>query len=250
MDAKSNIGGIQAYLEASQELSEQVITTQTGQLQEIAERMARVIAADKRIFVFGTGHSHMLMEEAFYRAGGLAAVTPIFWPALMLHENADLSSYLERQPGLASRLLAGYKPQRGEMLFIFSNSGVNHLPVEMALCGKAQQLTVVAVCSLRYSRVAPISPVGKRLDQVADLTIDNGGEPGDALLQIEGFPWRVGASSTIIGALIWNCLLVECVQRLASFGVEPPVFASLNMAGADEHNRALINKWRVFNPHL
>jgi uncharacterized phosphosugar-binding protein len=246
----SDIRGILAYLEASQELSKQVIEAQKSQLQEIAQRMAQVISADKRIFVFGTGHSHMMVEEAFYRAGGLAAVTPIFWSPLMIHEDAHLSSDLERRSGLAPKLLARIQPQEGEMLFIFSNSGVNQMPVEMALDGKARNLTVVAICSLKYSRVAPLSPLGKRLDQVADLTIDNGGEPGDALVQVEGLPWRVGSSSTIIGALIWNCLLVECVERLVSSGVEPPVFASLNMPGAQTRNQALLNKWRAVNPYL
>jgi uncharacterized phosphosugar-binding protein len=246
----NDISGIQTFLEASLELSKRVINTQKGQLQEVAEHMAQAIADDKRIFVFGTGHSHMMVEEAFYRAGGLAAVTPIFWSPVMLHENAQLSSDLERRSGLASLLLARYEPQAGEMLFVFSNSGVNQMPVEMVLRGKEQGLTVVAVCSLRYSQIAPLSPLGKRLDQVADFTIDNGGEPGDALVQIEGLPWRLGASSTIIGALIWNCLLVDCVERLTSSGVEPPVFASLNMPGAKEHNQALLNKWRGTNPHL
>lgn len=227
-----------------------MIERQQDQLGEIAEQMAQVIAADKRIFVFGTGHSHMMMEEGFYRAGGLAAVTPIFWSALMLHENAHLSSDLERKPGLAPELLGRYRPVDGEMLFIFSNSGVNLLPVEMALLGKSLHLKVVAVCSVNYSQQAPLSPLGKRLDQVADRTIDNGGEPGDAVIQIDGFPWRVGATSTVIGALIWNCLLVECVKRLVSSGVEPPVFASLNMPGASEHNRTLLKKWGATNPHL
>ena len=80
--------------------------------------------------------------------------------------------------------------------------------------------------------------------------IDNGGEPGDALVKIEGTSWRVGPSSTIIGALIWNCLLTECVQRLQASGAPIPVFASLNMPGAKEHNARLMDKWQELNPHL
>jgi len=29
------------------------------------------------IHTFGTGHSHLIAEEAFFRAGGIAAVNPI-----------------------------------------------------------------------------------------------------------------------------------------------------------------------------
>ena len=52
----------------------------------------------------------MLAEEAFYRAGGLAAVVPIFSSALMLHQNPALSSRLERTEGLAAVLLDHYRP--------------------------------------------------------------------------------------------------------------------------------------------
>ena len=138
----------------------------------------------------------------------------------------------------------------GEMMFIYSNSGVNRLPVEMAIKSKERGLFVIGICSLKYASAAPLSSLGVRLDEVADLTIDNGGGPGDALMAIEGIGWRVGSSSTIIGALIWNCLLVECAERLAASGAELPVFASLNMPGAAEHNQALLEKWRAVNPHL
>ena len=212
--------------------------------------MAETIARDGRIFVFGTGHSHLLAEEAFYRAGGLAPVVPVFSSTLMLHENAALGSRLERTPGLAQPLFDGYGPQAGEMIFIFSNSGVNQLPVEMALHARRLGLFVVSVSSLNYARLAPLSAVGKRLDEVADLAIDNGGAPGDGLVQLEGLDWPVGPSSTAITALIWNCLVTETAQRLLASGCDVPVFASLNMPGAAEHNQALLEKWHPANRHL
>jgi uncharacterized phosphosugar-binding protein len=82
-----------------------------------------------------------------------------------------------------------------------------------------------------------------------DYTIDNLGLPGDGLVSLEGSAWRVGPSSTIIGAMILNSLIVEVIQRLAREGT-PPVFASFNMKGAEEHNRGLLKKWGALNPHL
>jgi uncharacterized phosphosugar-binding protein len=242
--------GITRFYHSIQALQENVIESQYPALERAAEEMVKTIQNDGRIFVFGSGHSHVMAEEAFYRAGGLAAAVPIFSSILMLHEKPALSSHLERTEGLAELLLEGYKPYPGEMLFIFSNSGVNSLPVEMALTGKRRGLYVVTVSSLAYARIAPLSPFGKRLDEAGDLAIDNGGEPGDALLEIEGSNWRVGPSSTIIGALIWNCLVAECAGRLGAAHSEPPVFASLNMPGAAEHNQKLLDKWRKVNPHL
>lgn len=241
----------QRYLEAIQALQKRVIEGQSDDLlAQVAARMAETIAGDGRLFLFGTGHSHLLAEEAFFRAGGLAAAVPIFSSSLMLHENVELSSRLERTPELAATLLERYRPQAGEMIFIFSNSGVNQLPVEMALRAKERGLFVVAVASLAYAEVAPLSPIGKRLNEAADVALDNGGRPGDALLALEGFAWRVAPSSTIAGALIWNALVAETAARLQAAGHGAPIFASLNMEGAAEHNEALLEKWREKNPHL
>lgn len=242
--------GIQSYLQAVLALQEKVIESQRQKLADVAAQMADVIVQDGRIFIFGSGHSHMLAEEAFYRAGGLACAVPIFSSALMLHENPALSSRLERTPGLADPLLDWYQPRQGEMLFIFSNSGVNHLPVEMALQAKRRGIIVVSVSSLAYSKQASPSSLGKRLDEVADFALDNGGEPGDALIEIEDLAWRVAPSSTLTGALIWNCLLAECAGRLRAASADVPVFASYNMPGAAEHNARLLEKWRPLNPHL
>jgi len=250
MKSNDNSNGIERYYRKVLALQTEVIESQRKVLEDAAAQMATTIAQDGRIFIFGTGHSHMMAEEAFYRAGGIAPVVPIFSSALMLHEKPNLSSHLERTGGLAEVLLGEYQVRPGEMILIFSNSGVNRLPVEMAIKSKDCGLFVVSVSSLAYARMAPMSSLGKRLDEVADIAIDNYGEPGDALVQIMETGWLVGPSSTIIGALIWNCLLTECVVRLSASGVTLPIFASLNMPGAAEHNAELLDKWRMYNPHL
>ncbi len=239
------------YFQAIQNLQQRVIDSQHETLEQVAAEMADTVRRDGRIFLFGTGHSHMLIEEGFYRAGGLAAITPIFDPALMLHEDATRSSQLERTPGLAEPLLERYQPKPGELMFVFSNSGVNQMPVEMALLARQRGLKVVAVLSRAYAERAPMAPIGKRLYEVADYVIDNGGEPGDALVAVGDSGIRVGPSSTVINALILNGLVVDAVFRLRADGEENlPVFISLNLGGAEAHNQALIEKWRKVNPHL
>ena len=244
------LSALDRYLQTISTLQTRVVEGQRARLLEIAGRMAETTRRDQRIFVFGTGHSHLIAEEGFYRAGGLANVVPMLVEHLMLHRLPELGSRLERTPGLADTILDRYVPEAGEMLFVFSNSGVNRLPVEMALRGHERGLFVVGVASLEYARQATLSELGVRLDQSVDLALDNGGVSGDAALELEGFPWRVGPSSTIIGALLWNCLVSETARLLLESGVEPPVFVSLNVAGAAGHNRALLEKWRPRNIHL
>jgi uncharacterized phosphosugar-binding protein len=192
----------------------------------------------------------LLAEEGFYRAGGLANVVPMLVEHLMLHSLPNLGSRMERTPGLTEMIFERYAPEPGEMLFVFSNSGVNHLPVEMALRGREKNLFVVGVSSFASANQAPLSALGLRLNQAADLALDNGGLPGDALLELPGFPWRVAPSSTVMCALLWNSLVAETCRLLVQSGITPPIFVSLNVAGAAEHNQALLNKWRPLNIHL
>jgi uncharacterized phosphosugar-binding protein len=61
---------------------------QTEAFEVAAAAMAAAMQQDRLIYLFGTGHSHMLAEEGHYRAGGLACVVPILVTALMLHQGA------------------------------------------------------------------------------------------------------------------------------------------------------------------
>jgi uncharacterized phosphosugar-binding protein len=250
MDTTYPNQGIARYISAIQELQTRVIESQASTLDQVAARMVETVRNGRRIFVFGTGHSHMMAEESFYRAGGLAAAVPILVTDLMLHENPDLGSRLERTPGLAPILLDLYQVQAGEMLFVYSNSGVNQLPVEIAIQAQGRGLLVVAVCSRAYAWIAPLSSIGKRLDEVADYVIDNLGVPGDGLVPLDGTDWRVGPSSTILGAAIWNALITETIFRLQAAGEELPLYASFNMSGAADNNRRILQRWSPGNPHL
>jgi uncharacterized phosphosugar-binding protein len=241
---------LDGYFQAIRELQARVMESQRDILSRIAERMAKTTKRDRRIFLFGTGHSHLIAEEGFYRAGGLANVVPMLTEHVMLHHLPSLGSRLERTPGLAELILERYAPQPEEMLFVFSNSGVNRLPVEMALYARQKGLFVVGVSSFGYARQAPLSDLGVRLDQSVDLALDNGGTPGDAILPLENYPWRVAPSSTVICALLWNSLVAETARLLLESGIEPPIFVSLNVAGAAQHNQALLEKWRPRNIHL
>ncbi len=241
-----------AYMQAALDLLQRVQDTQAEAMGRAVEIMERVVRADGRILLFGSGHSHMLAEEGHYRAGGVAAVVPILAGALMLHEGAAASTAFERLTGLAAPLLARYSLTAQDCLVVFSNSGVNAVPVEMAKIVREQYgLPVIAVISADYAAQAPLSPLGVRLSEIADVTIDNGGPPGDALVEIPGTGVRVGPSSTVTGAFILNSLLTELVFRLAQDDpAHLPVYLSANLPGAAEHNRQILARYRSRNPHL
>ena len=85
-----------AILTATIEL---IRTSQRDKILSAAQFVKNTIEKDGLIYVFGCGHSHILAEETFYRAGGLACVAPIFDEPLMLHQSASESSRLEKKDG-------------------------------------------------------------------------------------------------------------------------------------------------------
>ena len=223
----------------------------TSTLQEVAQVFAEAIVQDKLIYTFGTGHSSLLAAEGLYRAGGLACVSAILEPSTTSELGMIAGSSFERLQGQATLILERYPITAGDVLVIYSNSGVNALPVEMAQEARARGLITVAVMSLQYSKQAPVtSKTAQTLGDVADYVIDNHVPPGDAVVEFYNDTLRAGAVSNVAGAFIWNALVAETVALLEEKGVKAPVYISSNMPGAKEHNKVLVEKYRRRIRHL
>lgn len=227
----------QTFLEIARDLIDQLISTQIEAICRAAEVVSEALAGGRPLYVFGTGHSHMIAEEAYYRAGGLVQVTPIFSSALMLHEDAALSTRLERLSGFADALLDSHPIGQGDVLLITSNSGANAVSVELATAAKQRGARVVAITSITHatSPQARAKPA-PRLHEIADVVIDNGGAAGDAAMSIEGLAAPVGPTSTITGAATLNAIVVHTVELLVRAGHDVPVYTSANLVTGDAHN--------------
>jgi uncharacterized phosphosugar-binding protein len=220
------MAGAEEFMRRALEIARRAAETQVDAI----GRAAELVVEANVFWVFGTGHSHLIAEELYGRAGGLADLRAVLEPGLMLHEGLLKSSLLERLPGLADVLLQTNDIGPGDVVLIVSNSGRNAVPVEFAIGARAKGAKVIAVTSLAHSTsVSSRAPGGQRLFEVADVVIDNCGEPGDALIEVNGSPERTGATSTLVGALLVQALTVEVVTRLAERGETPHVLRSLNV---------------------
>ena len=206
-------------------------------------RLAPVIGASVAkgdvVHTFGSGHSELISREIIGRAGGLVCVTGIIDPT---------GGFIENLPGYGSALVARYDRQyqlrAGETVIVISNSGKNASPIDVALYAKSKGCVVVALSCIAMSRaVVSQHASGKRLFEVADHVLDNGGVPGDAIVEVaDGI--SAGPTSTLIGCSVLNWLMLSVMEWLHANGHPLPVLRSQNIPGAIEHNREVAARYK------
>lgn len=216
--------------------------TQSETIEKAAQMIVDSHLKNGRFYVFGTGHSHMIAEELYLRAGGLAFVKAILPPEMMLHEMPNKSTQLERLPGYSKALLDLYPVDENDVFLIISNSGRNSAPVEMALEAKKRGAKVIAITSMKHTTKATSRQKdGLKLYEVADLVLDNMAEYGDAGYDIGGV--KVAGTSDFIGIAIVQTLTVAIASKLEELHLELPIFRSGNIDGAEEINSKFHNKY-------
>ncbi|XVQ06694.1 SIS domain-containing protein [Spirillospora sp. CA-255316] len=220
------------YAASTLRVLKDVVESQHDAIMQAAGAVTVAMLSERRLWAFGTGHSHMISEELFFRAGGFSDVRAVFEPSLMLHEGTLRSSAQERLHGLADTLLIDQDLGRGDVVIIASNSGRNAVPVEFATAAKERGALVIAITSLAHSRsVSSRVRTGRKLFEVADIVIDNCGVPGDAIVPIGTTPIMVSATSTVTGAFIVQSIVAEVAARLDERGARLEVLASSNLGG-------------------
>ena len=211
-------------------------------LNEAAAEVARVIKDDGLIFVFGCGHSHLPGLDAFYRAGGLANVSPMLDTDLMLHNGAAKSSRMEKMSGIAPEIFRRYTLSKKDMIFVFSASGKNQLPIEMADCARAAGVKCVGVSSSSYFER------GGKLHEHVDIAIDCKVPYGDACMDVGEL--KMGGLSTYAACFILNTCLINGAKIALADGVNPPIYLSGNIEGGRDHNIVLENMYLGRVKHL
>lgn len=231
---------VQKFFDCSTQLQASAYAANAQTLRVAGKLIADSIAADGVLHTFGSGHSQILAAEIERRAGGLVPVSSINDPADGWPE--QIAGYGAR---LFQRYAFQYDVQPGDVVLVISNSGRNASPIEVAMEAKAAGLSVIVLTSLDMSKATTSRhPSGKKLYELGDHVLDNGGEPGDAALDAPGFAYKVGPTSTMSGALLLNLLGMEIIEQLIAAGVTPPTYVSQNADGGAAHNEALAKKYR------
>lgn len=223
------------YLNGIVGLLKRIEAEEGEKLKAAAEVVADVICRDGIVHTFGCGHSHLPCLDTFYRAGGLACVSPILDEDLMLHDGAAKSSRMEKMSGIAAEAFRRAGVKKGDLVVVISASGKNAAPVEMCECAKAAGVKLVTVSSSAYVEH------GAKLLSLGDIAIDCKVPYGDAVIDVGGA--KMGGLSTYASLFILNTILIEGAKKALAKGIQPPIYISGNVEGGTAKNVALEERY-------
>jgi uncharacterized phosphosugar-binding protein len=234
----------EAYCRAAREVLERIAATQLDAVEQAAQRCAASIGGGGLVHVFGSGHSRMAVEEIWPRYGSFPGFHTIVELSLTFHNqvvgaNGQRQAMLiEGMPGLARTILRNFRLAQNDVMIVFSTSGTNVVPVEMAMVAKEHGLFTIGVMSVEHCRLAKAKqPDGKKLLDVVDLVLDNCAPPGDAMVEIPGLATPVGPGSTIGNTALANALKCRVAELLTEMGQPPLVLTSSLRVGEAESAR-------------
>jgi len=241
--------GIKAYAKGATAHLQRVLDSNLKKMDQLAEKISKDAQQGKSLFAFGSGHSALLPLELFHRAGGASFLIPLVAEPFLPSAGPSLVRLMERTPKSANFLLDRAQPKKGEMLWLFSQSGINPAIIDMAEYAHAKGLYTVAFTSLSHSKAVPSRhPSGRKLFQVCDEVMDLGGIRGDAIVPISK-SMSVGPVSTLGGIFLAHCILSETLLKLERRG-KKFAYTSVNTPEGEQRNKTLERKGSKRDPLL
>src|SRR5690554_4751454 len=201
------------YIKTIGTLIKKIEVEEAENIRQAASLITEVISRGELVNVFGPGsHSHMFVDEMFFRAGGLAPIRPWLHPAVTATQNIYTVLFCEETLGFGKALLKEYPVKKDDVIIIANPNGINCCAIEVALECKEQGLKVIAVTSRAFSEAVQPDfyarhPSKKNLCDIADVVIDCKHPPGDAVIELPGSPQKVAAVSGVTQMVIANMLV-------------------------------------------
>jgi uncharacterized phosphosugar-binding protein len=232
-------------LDRFNQLAERFEVEMAEGLAAAADAMADAVAQDRLIYLFGGGgHTCLVMQELFWRAGGLANLCPMIDPSIHPATPAYMYLFHERMHGIGDSLVDYYGVGEGDVILVFHSYGFNAPTIDCALRSKEKGATVIGISSSDWHQaIPPDFPIrhrsGKNLFDIADIRLDDFVPFGDTVIDVDGLDRPITGISSTIDFYIAHRLEMECVKRCVERGIEPPVWSSANIPGGDERNAAL-----------
>ena len=89
------------YLSIISKILEKISDEEEKKITDCAKIIRDSYKKGGQLYIFGTGHSRLLGEEAFHRAGGYAAACPVRSDEINFSKGTDKATELERTENVA-----------------------------------------------------------------------------------------------------------------------------------------------------
>lgn len=236
------------YLAAARAVLEHLEKTQLPALERAADLVVHALAHRGTVWCAEVGHG--IQGDFLNRAGGLAAIRRFAFSLSVEDQNAaclkdrPAPMTVERDLETVRLAVRVSNLRAGDVMLLGSVSGKNRIPVELALACRGCGVKTIGLTSLEYSRrVASLHPSGKRLFEVADVTLDHGAPYGDAAVEIPGYKDPAlpvsGFACSVLGHMLWG----RVMEKMAAAGTPATVFISANREGGPEHYQRMIAQY-------
>ena len=173
------------FLAAARSGIDRLNAKETANLATASAWMAEAIEAGGLVRIFGTGHSRLIAEEVFFRAGGLAPTDAILEDSVSGYHDVTKSELTERLEGYGQLIVEHRRLAPPDILIIVSQSGRNAVPIDVADAARARGVRTIGITSIAHATSQPSRhSSGRHLHEAVDLAIDNGAPAGDCAVRL------------------------------------------------------------------
>ncbi|MFT7618312.1 MAG: putative phosphosugar-binding protein [Planctomycetota bacterium] len=239
MQSRSKTPAFSVFMQEALKQLESCTAANVTALSLAAEQIAARLHAGGRFFGFGCGHSGLVSQDAYYRAGGLKGYQHMFAPLVELSvEPVAQSSVEEKRSGWIDSHLESFRINENDCVIVISTSGVNAVPVEAALHCQSRGALVIGITSTAASSALDARhPSGKKLMDLSDFLLDNGSPYGDTLVDLGTSEHRMGSASTAVGCILLQSLNIAVQEAAIAAGSPLSTYVSGNIPGGMEKNQ-------------
>jgi uncharacterized phosphosugar-binding protein len=233
---------MERYQKAIDELFKKIRDTQTENIIKAGEMVSDSVASGGCIFLSSICHS--MEMDSIYRGGG-----PIFYKHFSYSLNIENGARprdrsdlgIETQGAQARYALTQSNFRPGDVLFLSSVSGRTSSVVDLAYEAVKLGIKVIAFTSMEYAvKVDPVHPSGKKLYEIATLTLDNCAPAAEAMLDVDGIEAKFGAASGMGSNYIMWSITSVAVEKLLEKGITPGILKSANFPGGSDYNKEVV----------
>ncbi len=227
------------------QLFAEVRETQTENIIAAGKLVADAVAAGCNIYL--SNICHYMEYDLLERGGGPTFYKP-FRYALELknyttHYQARRRTDLPEDrcfEGLAAYALRQAHIGKDDVIFLSSVSGQTASVVDLAYEAEKIGVKVIAFTSMKYaSQLPPVHSSGKKLYEIATLTIDNCAPAAEAMLEVDWLDSAFAAASGIAtDYILWSLTSVAVEELVKTHGIKPAILRSANYPGGAAYNES------------